>query len=206
MTTDRPSKHPTGRAKGRPREFCVSQALSKALKVFWRKGYAGTSLSDLTDALEVSRPSLYAAFGNKEELYFKALDQYQDEQLGYIDKALQQPSIRGVVESILRGTLATQLHAPSDAPAFMGLDVLTGGTSEPEVRAEMQRRAESYRRKVEDRFREGTAGEIPEGLTAEGLVSVLFALLQGMSLQGASANEEDMKKLLETSLTLWPTP
>ena len=70
--------------RGRPREFCVDQALAKALRVFWEKGYDGTSLNDLTEAMGITRPSLYAAFGNKESLFRKALDLYETEKLAYI--------------------------------------------------------------------------------------------------------------------------
>ena len=59
-------------------EFDVDIALDSALELFWRKGYEGTSLSDLTDAMGITRPSLYATFGNKEELFRKALDRYDD--------------------------------------------------------------------------------------------------------------------------------
>ena len=64
-------------AKGRPREFCVDEALSKALGVFWAKGYEGASMADLTEAMGITKPSLYAAFGNKEALFHKALDLYE---------------------------------------------------------------------------------------------------------------------------------
>ena len=63
---------------GRPREFDVDEALDRALQVFWRKGYEGASLPDLTEAMGINRPSLYAAFGNKEELFRKALDRYAE--------------------------------------------------------------------------------------------------------------------------------
>src|SRR5215216_6601915 len=87
--------------KGRPREFCVDQALAAALRVFWSKGYEGASLTDLTDAMGVTRPSLYAAFGNKEALFRKALDLYEREKLAYIRKALEQPTARLVAETML---------------------------------------------------------------------------------------------------------
>ena len=74
--------------KGRPREFCVDQALAAALRVFWSKGYEGASLTDLTDAMGITRPSLYAAFGNKEALFRKALDLYEREKLEYTRAAL----------------------------------------------------------------------------------------------------------------------
>src|SRR5258706_13137074 len=100
--------------KGRPREFCVDQALAAALRVFWSKGYEGASLTDLTDAMGITRPSLYAAFGNKESLFRQALDVYEREQLSYVAEALTAPTARGVAERLLRTTLARQVsgHNP----------------------------------------------------------------------------------------------
>src|SRR3569623_2081793 len=95
-------------ARGRPREFCVDDALSAALRVFWSKGYEGASLNDLTEAMGITRPSLYAAFGNKEALFRKALDLYEREKLAYIGQALEAPTSREVVERLLHGALAMQ--------------------------------------------------------------------------------------------------
>ena len=63
---------------GRPRGFDVDKALERALNVFWRKGYEGATLPDLTPAMGINRPSLYAAFGNKETLFRKAIDRYSE--------------------------------------------------------------------------------------------------------------------------------
>jgi AcrR family transcriptional regulator len=83
--------------KGRPREFDAEKALNRALMVFWRKGYEGTSLMDLTRAMNINRPSLYAAFGNKESLFRKALDRYAQGPADYIRIALQAPTARAAV-------------------------------------------------------------------------------------------------------------
>src|SRR3954467_2531468 len=95
-------------SKGRPREFDVDEALAAALRVFWTKGYEGASLTDLTEAMEITRPSLYAAFGNKESLFRKALDLYEREKLAYVGEALKAPTSRQVAERLLRGALAMQ--------------------------------------------------------------------------------------------------
>src|SRR5579859_7138490 len=92
-------------AMGRPREFNFDEALDRALEVFWRKGYEGTSIPDLTEAMGINRPSLYAAFGNKESLFNKVLDRYTEKSGIHVRKALNEPTARGVVEIILRGTV-----------------------------------------------------------------------------------------------------
>src|SRR5438094_9922303 len=90
---------------GRPRAFDVDEALDQALKVFWRKGYEGTSLPDLTKAMGINRPSLYAAFGNKEELFRKALDRYAEGPAAYAAEALNEPTARAVAELLLEGSV-----------------------------------------------------------------------------------------------------
>src|SRR5207237_4995904 len=88
---------------GRPRTFDPDVALDRAMHVFWAKGYEGAALSDLTRAMRINRPSLYAAFGNKEELFRKVLDRYVDGPLAYFGKALAAPKARDVVEEIFLG-------------------------------------------------------------------------------------------------------
>ena len=91
--------------RGRPRTFNTDDALDRALDVFWRKGYDGASLPDLTEAMGISRPSLYAAFGNKEELFRKVLDRYVEGPAAYVREALERPTAREVVEALLAGEI-----------------------------------------------------------------------------------------------------
>src|SRR5947207_13461768 len=91
---------------GRPRAFDADKALDKALKVFWRKGYEGASLPDLTAAMGINRPSLYAAFGNKEELFRKVIARYVDGPASFVRKALEAPTARVAAERLLSGAIA----------------------------------------------------------------------------------------------------
>jgi AcrR family transcriptional regulator len=91
--------------KGRPRSFDPETALDRALRVFWEKGYEGTSLSDLTQAMGINRPSLYATFGDKEELFRKVLDRYRDGPAAYVLKAMKEKSAKAAIEKMLYGTV-----------------------------------------------------------------------------------------------------
>src|SRR5215470_9458675 len=91
---------------GRPRAFDADAALDRALKVFWRKGYEGASLSELTKAMGINRPSLYAAFGDKKALFRKALERYEKGPTGFIHEALAEPTARSMAERLLLGTAA----------------------------------------------------------------------------------------------------
>src|ERR1700737_1104503 len=90
--------------RGRPRAFDPDTALERAMHVFWAKGYEGASLSHPRGAMRINRPSLYAAFGNKEQLFRKVLDRYMDGPVAYFGKALAAPKARDVVEEIFFGT------------------------------------------------------------------------------------------------------
>src|ERR1700746_1944919 len=98
-------KSETSTQLGRPRAFDPDVALDRAMHVFWAKGYEGASLSNLTRAMRINRPSLYAAFGNKEQLFRKVLDRYMDGPVAWFGKALAAPKARDVVEQIFRGTV-----------------------------------------------------------------------------------------------------
>src|SRR6202023_2321022 len=97
-------KKSPSKAVGRPRSFDTGKALDRAVDVFWRKGYEGASLSDLTQAMGINRPSLYAAFGDKEKLFRKVLDRYAEGPASYSSAALQEATSRAVVERLLYGT------------------------------------------------------------------------------------------------------
>jgi AcrR family transcriptional regulator len=193
--------------RGRPREFCVDAALAQALRVFWEKGYEGTSLNDLTEAMGITRPSLYAAFGNKESLFRKALDLYEAEKLTYIQQALDQPTARKVAETMLRGTVE---NITSEAHVHGCMGVITSVACGPEsqsVREEVVKRGEMGKRALIDRFERAKAeGDLPAHIDPEGLMRVLIAVLQGISIQASQgATREELEKLVESGLALWPS-
>ena len=192
--------------KGRPREFCPDAALAAALRVFWSKGYEGASLAELTEAMGISRPSLYAAFGNKEALFRRALDLYEREKLGYMAQALSAPTSREVAERLLTGALDSQTSSCEPRGCLGVIGSVACGSDAEGVRAEViARRASSHRALIERMHRAQAEGDLPDGADPDGLARFLLAILQGMAVQaGAGATRAELAQLVETSLAGWP--
>lgn len=111
--------------RGRPREFDPDAALDKAIEVFWRQGYEGTSLTDLTDAMGINRPSLYSAFGNKEDTFKLAVDRYARVDMAYVDAALAAPTAYDVADRYLRDNVEA-VTTPGRPPGCLSIQ---GGLS-----------------------------------------------------------------------------
>jgi len=192
--------------KGRPREFDVDDALAAALRVFWSKGYEGASLTDLTGAMGITRPSLYAAFGNKEALFRKALDLYEQEKLAYMRAALEAPTAKGVAERLLRGALASQCSDCEPKGCLGVISSVACGEEAEAIREEVIKRRQSSRKALVERFEQAKReGDLPADADIDGLTGYVFAVMQGMAVQaGAGAPREALERVLETSLMMWP--
>lgn len=185
----------------------MDTALAAALRVFWSKGYEGASLNDLTEAMGITRPSLYAAFGNKEALFRKALDLYETEKLAYVGKSLAQPTARGVAEHLLHGSMENQTSTCEPHGCLGVISAVACGAEAECIRLEVLERGKVARRALVERFeRAKTEGDLPESVDVEGLTSFLYALLQGMAVQaGAGATRADLERMIETSMMMWPS-
>jgi AcrR family transcriptional regulator len=195
-----------GTGKGRPREFDIGDALAAALRVFWSKGYEGASLSDLTEAMGITRPSLYAAFGNKEALFRKALDLYEQEKLAYMRSALEAPTAKGVAERLLRGALASQCSDCEPKGCLGVISSVACGSEAEAIRDEVIKRRQSSHRALVERFEAAKAdGDLPADADIAGLTGYIFAVMQGMAVQaGAGATRDDLERVIDTSLMMWP--
>ena len=193
-------------AKGRPREFDVEAALAAALGVFWSRGYEGASLTDLTEAMGISRPSLYAAFGNKEALFRRALDLYEREKLGYMAQALDAPTSREVVERLLAGALDSMTSSCGPRGCLGVIGSMACGSEAEGVRAEVIARREPAKRAMVARFeRARDEGDLPPTADPAGLARLLIAVMQGMAVQAGSGEErEELSGLVEAALAAWP--
>ncbi|MDB6080088.1 MAG: TetR family transcriptional regulator [Akkermansiaceae bacterium] len=191
---------------GRPREFDPAEALDKALKIFWQKGYEGTSLTDLTESMGINRPSLYAAFGNKEALFRKALDRYAETAGAMTRAALAEPTARGVVEQLLRKT-AEGLGNPSNPRGCLAVQAaLACGEEADPVKKELIARRCASEKAVRDRLERAKAeGDLPASSDPGALAGFIAAVQQGMSVKASSgASGEELKAIAEVALQAWP--
>ncbi|QWA09701.1 TetR/AcrR family transcriptional regulator [Sodalis ligni] len=191
---------------GRHREFDAEEALEAALSVFWQKGYEGTSFEDLTQATGVARPGLYAAFGNKEALFFQALDLYDKRYLGFMAQALDEPTSYKVVERILRGCAVLHTLSPSH-PGCLGLNgALACSDGAESVRQELIRRRAASQlalcRRLERAQREG---DLLPSAGCDTLAEYVMTVSQGMAVQAkAGVSRQSLEKLAEHVLSTWP--
>jgi AcrR family transcriptional regulator len=193
-------------AMGRPREFDPDQALDRALRVFWRSGYEGASMADLTEAMGITKPSLYAAFGNKEELFRKALDRYVDGPGGYVQVALAKPTAREVVEHLLYHA-ADAVTDPENPPGCLAVQgALCCGEAAETIKQELMSRRASGEENLRKRFaRAITEGDLPRESNAADLARYISAIVQGMAVQAAGGvSREQLRKIAEMTLRTWP--
>ncbi|MFA5962522.1 MAG: TetR/AcrR family transcriptional regulator [Sphingomonas sp.] len=193
--------------KGRPREFDLDDALAAALRVFWSKGYEGASMVELTDAMGITKPSLYAAFGNKEALFRKALDLYEREKMAYVGQALAEPTAREVAEHLLRGSVENQTSSCEPRGCLGVISSVACGSEAESIREEVLERGKVAKQALIDRLeRAKVEGDLPGHVDVEALTGFLYALMQGMAVQaGAGANRAELDRLVDTSMMMWPS-
>jgi len=191
---------------GRPRGFDAEKALERAMRVFWRNGYEGTSLPDLTRAMGINRPSLYAAFGNKQALFEKAFERYASGPAAYAARALEAPTAREVAERTMSGAIdvLTDPKNPRGCLAVQG--ALSCGDTAAVIREHLAaRRAEtvaSLRRRFRRAVREG---DLPRDVDPAALARFVATVVHGMAVQAAGgASRRELRSVADTALRAWP--
>jgi AcrR family transcriptional regulator len=191
---------------GRPREFDVDKALDRALRVFWRKGYEGTSLPDLTKAMRINRPSLYAAFGNKEALFRKAIDRYVEGPGAFVRESLQQPTAKAVVEKLFRGTIELVTDSRYPRGCFIVQGALACGDAADCAQREMARRRDASLTDLCKRFERAVAeGDLESDASPVDLARFVTTVMHGIAVQAASgASREELERAANIALRAWP--
>lgn len=194
------------KARGRPRAFDRDVALDRAMRLFWERGYEATSLADLTEAMGIAAPSLYAAFGDKEDLFRLSIDLYETryatDMVGRLNSA---PDTRQAIEALLRGAADNLSH--TDRPR--GCMVVAAGTNctNSAVRQSLTDKRNASMKLVEDRIRRGMeAGDVASSADPAALARFYSAVFHGMSAQARDgASHEDLMAIVTASMRAWPS-
>ncbi|MFI9786911.1 TetR/AcrR family transcriptional regulator [Kitasatospora sp. NPDC051984] len=190
---------------GRPRTFDIEDRLERAMRVFWRHGYEGTALSDLTAAMGINRPSLYAAYGNKEALFRQCLDHYHRGPARHVREALDEPTGRAVAEHLLRGTVAvvTREEGPG---CLLVHGALATGEGSAAVRADTIARRAGARAALYARLElAAEAGEFAPGTDPAVLADYLTTLTHGLAVRAADGTPaEQLDRIVDFALSTWP--
>jgi AcrR family transcriptional regulator len=199
-------KHSKASKLGRPRAFDRGHALDRALDVFWRKGYEGASLCDLTEAMGINPPSLYAAFGNKEELFCKALDRYTEKHADFLRETLARPKAKDGIAALLTST-ADSLTDKSSPPGCLLVQGIAGAGDHAQcIRDQLSARRAAGERTIRERLKRGKAeGELPEDADPGALARYIATVTQGMAVQAAGgATRAELRRIAETAMAAWP--
>jgi AcrR family transcriptional regulator len=192
---------------GRPRQFDRDAALEAAMLLFWRKGFAATSMNDLCDAMGVASPSLYAAFGSKEALYLEAVEHYAEIQGAPVwDKLAKGTTARTGIENLL--IAATESLPRSRATPAGCMAVLAAVSDEWPVA--ITRVAKKFRMemlgKLHSRLETAVAeGELPASTDVDGLSRFYLGVFQGMAIQARDgATQAELSGVATAAMAAWP--
>lgn len=177
---------------GRPREFDAETALDQAMEVFWRHGYEGATIAQLTEAMGINPPSLYACFGNKEGLLKAALDRYTKLRNVWMDEVVAAPTARDVAERMLMGIADKQTDPANPPGCLLVQGGIACGTGSESVPFELAARRAENEDQLRDRFiRAKTEGDLKPGSDPAALARYVSAVSVGMGVMASSGSDRE---------------
>ncbi|HEX8235022.1 MAG TPA: TetR/AcrR family transcriptional regulator [Abditibacteriaceae bacterium] len=192
---------------GRPRNFDVDKALDCALQLFWRHGYEGTSLSMLTEAMGINVPSLYAAFGNKETLFRKALEWYLESPASYMANALKEPTARRVAEKVMSGSIELATHPNNPGGCLLVQGAMAASPEGAPIRHTLSQVRAAGEAAMRQRFeRAKREGDLPASADAARLARFVMTMNCGFAVQAAGgASRSQLKEVAKIAMQCWPS-
>ncbi len=191
----------------RTRVFEIDRAIEIATDLFWRNGFEGTSLADLTNAMGITPPSFYFAFGSKEGLFKRVLEQYLRNRLSYAEDALNEPTSRGVAEQTLL-RLADLYTDPKCPPGCLAVNCSFPCSDDATpLRHELAVLREARRGRLRERLKRAqAAGDLPADSDPDQLAQFIFVVGWGMALAAQSgATRDDLHRTVAMALKAWPS-
>ncbi|CAM4221148.1 TetR/AcrR family transcriptional regulator [Nocardia ninae] len=193
--------------RGRPRAFDRTEALRRAMEVFWEHGYEGSSMSDLTAAMGINSPSLYAAFGDKEALFREAVSLYGQTDGGYTDRALrEEPTARAAIDAMLRDNAIAYTVEDKPHGCMVVLAGSTYTTRSESIRDFLIEKRRETTEEIRRRMDRGVAeGDLPADTNTPALAHFYATVLYGLSIQARDgASLAELTQSIDVAMAAWP--
>ena len=191
---------------GRPREFDTDRALDAALKVFWSRGYEGASLSELTTAMRINRPSLYAAFGDKADLFRKVVDRYVQKQASVWERLLDKESAKSAVRNMLT-VAADSLTGGKNPRGCLLVQAALSCTKQSDcIKKELAVKRADGGLLLQTRLQRAQSdGELSQNVDVAVLSRFYNTVLRGMSVEASGgASRSDLQNVIDLAMKAWP--
>lgn len=184
-------------SRGRTRNFDLEETLDRAVDVFWRRGYEATSIAELTEAMGINPPSLYAAFGNKRALFDQVVERYMRYSAANLQAAAAQPTGRAVALHMLTSVVISATSEGQPTGCLLVQGALAGSADNADVQEELARRREDIRQAMQLRFEQALDdGDFPLDADPAKLARYYLTVATGLTVQAASG--VGRRELLET--------
>ncbi|PKV92029.1 TetR family transcriptional regulator [Amycolatopsis echigonensis] len=193
--------------RGRPRAFDREHALTQAMLVFWERGYDGASLAELTEAMGIKPPSLYAAFGDKETLFREAIEHYQSVYGQYTMRALTEESTaRAAVEAMLRDNARAYVEPGHPKGCMVVLAATNCTQANASVWEFLAASRDNVRRQLRERLRRGVEdGDLAATVDTDALSALYATVFYGLTMQARDGVSLDsLMTVIDLALSLWP--
>jgi AcrR family transcriptional regulator len=191
---------------GRPRAFDIDAALDAAVEVFWRHGYEGSSIAILNEAMGITAPSLYAAFGNKDELFRRAVERYDEKYGGLFRSALEETTARRVFERLIQAAIFQATRPRHPDGCFLVQGALASGPEAQPARMILRQYRHAAETAIRERFeRAAREGDLPPPLDPRQLARFVWTINQGVAVQAAGgATRSELEAVCEMAIRCWP--
>jgi len=203
------TSNPIPAERGRPRGFDPEVVLERAMEVFWRHGFQGASLAELTAATGLSKPSLYAAFGDKEALYLRCLDHYGELATQRHTQLLEEePDARRAIEGFMRAMAQMQTDPARPGGCFVvnGLADCGLQSTPPAVEEALRSTSGGPEQRLLARLKRAEReGQLPQGFDAKRMATLFASVLRGMSVMAKGGDtRKRLDEVVTAAMAAWP--
>ena len=195
------------RPRGRPRGFDRDDALNRAMRLFWERGYEVTSVSELTKAMGITPPTLYSFFGDKKRLFLEAVDHYQAGPGCFAAKALtEEPTAERSIRRLLMEAVVSFSNPRGPKGCMVVLGAINCAVESSEVFAALADRRRAAQTAIRARIAAGrVAGEISEDADIDALTGLVVAILFGLAIKARDgASRAALRKVVDQAMQSWP--